>query len=29
MMQIGMVLGYLTALPVNGWLLKRGIKEPM
>jgi hypothetical protein len=29
LMQIGMVLGFATAFPVNGWLLKRGIKEPM
>lgn len=29
MMQIGMVLGFLTAFPVNAWLLNRGIKEPM
>lgn len=29
LMQIGMVFGFATAFPVNGWLLKRGIKEPM
>lgn len=29
MMQIGMMLGFLTAFPVNGWLLSQGIKEPM
>lgn len=29
MMQIGMVFGFATAFPVNGWLLKAGIKEPM
>jgi hypothetical protein len=29
MMQIGMGLGFLTSLPVNRWLLRRGIKEPM
>jgi Domain of unknown function (DUF4396) len=29
MMQIGMVLGYLTAFPVNWWLIARGIKERM
>lgn len=29
MMQIGMVLGFLTAFPVNAWLLKAGIKEAM
>jgi hypothetical protein len=29
MMQIGMVLGFLTSWPVNRWLLPHGIKEPM
>ena len=29
LMQIGMVLGFFTAYPVNWWLIKRGIKEPM
>lgn len=29
MMQIGMLLGFLTSWPVNRWLLQRGIKEPM
>lgn len=29
MMQIGMVLGYLTACPVNAWLLRLGLKEKM
>ncbi len=28
-MQIGMCLGFLTAYPVNVWLVKRGTKEPM
>lgn len=28
-MQIGMVLGYLTAWPVNRWLVSHGIKEKM
>jgi hypothetical protein len=28
MMQVGMFLGFWTALPINYWLLKRGIKEP-
>lgn len=28
-MQIGMVLGFLTAYPVNWWLIKIGLKEPM
>lgn len=29
LMQVGMVLGFFTAFPVNAWLLKRGLKEPM
>lgn len=29
MMQIGMVLGFLTTYPVNIWLIRRGIKEAM
>jgi hypothetical protein len=29
MMQIGMILGFLTAFPVNAWLIRRGIKEAM
>jgi hypothetical protein len=29
MMQIGMLLGLLTAYPVNWWLIKKGIKEAM
>ena len=29
LMQIGMVLGFITAYPVNVWLLRRGIKEAM
>lgn len=29
MMQIGMFWGFITAYPVNWWLLKRGIKETM
>lgn len=29
MMQIGMTLGFLTSWPVNRWLLRRGVKEPM
>jgi Domain of unknown function (DUF4396) len=29
MMRIGMCLGLLTGLPVNRWLLSKGIKEPM
>jgi Domain of unknown function (DUF4396) len=29
MMQVGMVLGYLTAWPANAWLIRRGWKEKM
>jgi hypothetical protein len=29
MMQAGMLLGFLTAYPVNWWLIKKGIKEAM
>lgn len=29
MMQVGMLLGFLTAYPVNWWLIKSGIKEAM
>jgi hypothetical protein len=29
LMQVGMVLGFATAYPVNVWLLRRGIKEGM
>lgn len=29
MMQIGMVAGFATSYPVNWWLLRAGIKEPM
>jgi hypothetical protein len=29
MMQVGMCLGFLTAYPVNSWLIRRGIKEAM
>ena len=29
MMQVGMVVGFFTAWPVNAWLIRRGIKEPM
>jgi len=28
-MQIGMCLGFLTAYPVNAWLIRRGLKEAM
>jgi hypothetical protein len=29
MMQVGMVLGFLTAWPANRWLVARGVKEKM
>jgi len=29
LMQIGMMLGFVTSWPVNRWLLNHGIKEPM
>ena len=29
LMQIGMILGFITAYPANWWLIKRGIKEAM
>jgi ABC-type Mn2+/Zn2+ transport system permease subunit len=29
MMQIAMLCGFLTAYPVNWWLVRRGIKEAM
>jgi hypothetical protein len=29
MMQIAMICGFLTAYPVNWWLLRNGVKEPM
>jgi hypothetical protein len=29
MMQIGMIMGFVTSWPVNRWLLRHGIKEPM
>lgn len=29
MMQIAMLVGFLTAYPVNWWLLRSGIKEKM
>ena len=28
-MQAGMIIGFLTAYPVNAWLMRTGIKEPM
>lgn len=29
MMQIGMILGFITSYPMNWWLIKKGIKEAM
>jgi Domain of unknown function (DUF4396) len=29
LMQIGMLAGFATSFPVNWWLLKKGLKEPM
>ena len=29
MMQIAMICGYITALPINLWLLRKGVKHPM
>jgi len=29
LMQIGMILGFATSWPVNRWLLRHGIKEPI
>jgi hypothetical protein len=29
MMQIAMICGYVTALPINLWLLRKGVKHPM
>jgi hypothetical protein len=29
LMQIGMILGFLTSYPANSWLIRRGIKEGM
>ncbi|MFZ1176261.1 MAG: DUF4396 domain-containing protein, partial [Mycobacterium sp.] len=29
LMQIGMIIGFGTALPANVWLIRRGIKEAM
>ena len=29
LMQVGMVLGFLTSFPANRWLIRRGIKEGM
>ena len=29
LMQVGMILGFLTSFPANRWLITRGIKEGM
>ena len=29
LMQIGMIAGFFTAWPVNGWLIRAGVKEAM
>jgi hypothetical protein len=29
LMQIGMILAFATSWPVNSWLLRHGIKEPI
>ena len=29
LMQVGMIVGFLTAVPANAWLIRRGIKEAM
>ena len=29
MMQLGMIVGFMTAYPVNWWLIRRGVKEKM
>jgi hypothetical protein len=29
LMQVGMVLGFVTSYPANAWLIRRGIKEAM
>jgi hypothetical protein len=29
LMQIGMIIGFFTAWPVNTWLIRKGIKEAM
>jgi hypothetical protein len=29
LMQLGMIAGFFTAWPVNSWLIRAGIKEPM
>jgi Domain of unknown function (DUF4396) len=29
MMQLAMILGFFTAMPVNAWLVRKGLKEEM
>ena len=29
LMQVAMIVGFLTTYPVNWWLIRRGIKEKM
>jgi hypothetical protein len=29
LMQIGMILGFLTSYPANSWLIRRGINDRM
>ncbi len=29
LMQVGMIVGYFTAWPVNVWLIRKGVKEAM
>lgn len=29
MMQVGMIIGFLTSYPANAWLIRRGVKEAM
>ena len=29
LMQVGMIIGFFTAWPINVWLIRRGIKEAM
>jgi hypothetical protein len=29
LMQLGMIIGFLTSYPANVWLVRRGIKDPM
>jgi Domain of unknown function (DUF4396) len=29
MMQIGMIVGFVTSYPANVWLIRKGIKEAM